>query len=183
MGVDQTVTIGANSAHTTIWVITPNKSGVIPINVRAVVENNIAGDQIERLLIVKSEGIPESQIQNGLLQNDDETVATVEFPSNTVEGSKRVEVRMFGNVLANTLENIDELLKMPYGCGEQNMYNFAPSAFIYEYLKKTGQLTDAIEEKAFKIMQTGYQRELTYRHSAGGYSGRLFYIIFNWFLT
>ena len=78
---------------------------------------------------------------------------------------------MFGNVLANTLENIDELLKMPYGCGEQNMYNFAPSAFIYEYLKKTGQLTDEIEEKAFKIMQTGYQRELTYRHSAGGYSG------------
>jgi CD109 antigen len=170
MGVDQTVTIGANSAHTTTWIITPNKSGVIPINVRAVVENNVAGDQIERLLIVKPEGIPDSQIQNGLLQDNDETIATVEFPSNTVPGSKRVEVRMFGNVLANTLENIDALLKMPYGCGEQNMYNFAPSAFIYEYLNKTGQLTQEIEDKAFKIMQTGYQRELTYRHSDGGYS-------------
>ena len=89
---------------------------------------------------------------------------------NFVQGSKRVELRVFGDVLANTIENVDELLKMPYGCGEQNMYNFAPAVFIYDYLRKTGELTEALETKALNIIQTGYQRELTYRHQSGGYS-------------
>ena len=47
-----------------------------------------------------------------------------------------------------SLNNIDNLLKMPYGCGEQNMLNFAPNIFIMQYLKATGQLTNEIEEKA-----------------------------------
>ena len=47
-----------------------------------------------------------------------------------------------------SLNNIDNLLKMPYGCGEQNMLNFAPNIFIMQYLKATGQLTSEIEEKA-----------------------------------
>ena len=47
-----------------------------------------------------------------------------------------------------SLANIDGLLKMPYGCGEQNMLNFAPNIFIMQYLKATGQLTDDIKQKA-----------------------------------
>ena len=50
-----------------------------------------------------------------------------------------------------SLSNIDSLLKMPYGCGEQNMLNFAPNIFIMQYLKATNQLTEAIKDKA-----TGY---------------------------
>ena len=44
--------------------------------------------------------------------------------------------------------NIDKLLKMPWGCGEQNMINFAPAVFIYRYLLQTSQLTPEIEAKA-----------------------------------
>ena len=127
------VIISSDSAHTETWIIRAEKSGVIPVNVRAVVAGNMAGDEIERLLIVKPEGIPFSQTQNNLIQDDEVIETEVAFPSNTVPGSKRVEVRFFGNVLANTLDNIDQLLKMPYGCGEQNMYNFAPAVFIYNY--------------------------------------------------
>ena len=29
---------------------------------------------------------------------------------------------------------------MPSGCGEQNMYNFAPAVFIYNYLQQTNHL-------------------------------------------
>ena len=47
-----------------------------------------------------------------------------------------------------SLANIDSLLKMPYGCGEQNMLNFAPNIFIMQYLKATNQLKDNIKEKA-----------------------------------
>lgn len=170
LGSTETVTIPTMDAYTVTWVIKAKTSGVIPINVRAVVDGNLAGDQIERLLIVKPEGIPQAIYSNALLTGDDSLEQEVSFPENTVDGSKRVEVRLFGDALANTIENIDQLLKMPYGCGEQNMYNFAPAVFILDYLKRTNALTPEIEAKALKIIETGYQREMQYQHSNGGYS-------------
>ena len=170
LGSTVRVNIPSMDAYTVTWVIKPKVSGVIPINVRAIVDGNQAGDQIERLLIVKPEGLPQTTYHNTLLKNTDSFKQDLIFPSNTVEGSKRVEVRVFGDALANTIENIDQLLKMPYGCGEQNMYNFAPAVFIMNYLRKTNALTPEIEAKAIKIIETGYQRELTYQHKSGGYS-------------
>ena len=48
-----------------------------------------------------------------------------------------------------------DLLKMPYGCGEQNMINFAPNTYLIEYLQKTDRLTPAILSKARTYMMTG----------------------------
>ena len=53
-----------------------------------------------------------------------------------------------GDLMGPSLANIDSLLKMPYGCGEQNMLNFAPNIFIMQYLQAIGQLTDEIKQKA-----------------------------------
>ncbi len=33
------------------------------------------------------------------------------------------------------IRNLDHLLKLPHGCGEQNMLNFVPNIVAYEYLK------------------------------------------------
>lgn len=38
------------------------------------------------------------------------------------------------------------------------------------YLQNTNQLTPAVEGKALRYMETGYQQELTYRHSDGSFS-------------
>ena len=51
--------------------------------------------------------------------------------------------------------NVESLLRLPYGCGEQNMVNFAPSIYIMKYLSSVGQLTPAVESKAKNIMTTG----------------------------
>ena len=53
-----------------------------------------------------------------------------------------------GDIMGANLSNIGELLKMPYGCGEQNMLKFAPNIFIMNYLQNTNQLTDQIKNKA-----------------------------------
>jgi CD109 antigen len=36
--------------------------------------------------------------------------------------------------------------------------------------QNTNQLTQAIEDKALRYMETGYQQELTYRHQDGSFS-------------
>lgn len=72
--------------------------------------------------------------------------------------------------MGGAINNLDSLIRMPYGCGEQNMLNFVPNIVILNYLKITNQLSPAVEMKAKKYMESGYQRELTYKHSDGSFS-------------
>lgn len=60
-----------------------------------------------------------------------------------------------GDILGRALQNLDGLLQMPYGCGEQNMALLAPNIYILEYLEKSNQLTPAIKEKASNFLSSG----------------------------
>lgn len=60
-----------------------------------------------------------------------------------------------GDILGRALKNLDGLLQMPYGCGEQNMALLAPNIYILHYLKGTQQLTAAIMEKATNFLTSG----------------------------
>ena len=53
------------------------------------------------------------------------------------------------------LTNLDGLLEMPYGCGEQNMAKFAPNIYIMDYLTNTNQVTKKIQDNAIHYMNTG----------------------------
>lgn len=54
-----------------------------------------------------------------------------------------------------TVHGLNNLLRMPYGCGEQNMVNFAPDVFITNYLAATNQLTSEVKAKATRFMEKG----------------------------
>lgn len=60
-----------------------------------------------------------------------------------------------GDAFGLVAENMEDLLKMPYGCGEQNMINFAPNTYLINYLKQTRRLTPAIRKKARSFMMAG----------------------------
>uniref|UniRef100_F7C6C7 Alpha-macroglobulin receptor-binding domain-containing protein n=1 Tax=Xenopus tropicalis TaxID=8364 RepID=F7C6C7_XENTR len=57
--------------------------------------------------------------------------------------------------MGTAMQNLDRLLAMPYGCGEQNMVLFAPNIFILQYLTKTLQLTPEIQSKAKRFLESG----------------------------
>lgn len=61
------------------------------------------------------------------------------------------------------LSNVEGLVKMPFGCGEQNMVTFVPNIVVMRYLKATRRSNPVLEAKAIKHMESGYQRQLTYR--------------------
>ncbi|CAL4149314.1 unnamed protein product, partial [Meganyctiphanes norvegica] len=96
----------------------------------------------------------------------------VETPSSPaiVPDSARGWVTAVGDLLGPTLENLGSLVRMPYGCGEQNMLNFAPNIFILQYLDASSQTTKEIAKKAMDYMRNGYQQELRYRHKDGSFS-------------
>ena len=92
------------------------------------------------------------------------------MPAGHQPGSGRAYLAVTGNVLSQTIDGLEGLLQMPFGCGEQNMLLFAPNVFIARYLKETGQIKPEVMAKAEMLMLTGYQRELTYRRTDGSFS-------------
>lgn len=62
-----------------------------------------------------------------------------------------------GDVMGPAMSDLDQLLKLPTGCGEQNMLKFAPNIFIMQYLTGTNQVNLEIKAKATEFMTTGKQ--------------------------
>jgi len=65
-------------------------------------------------------------------------------------------VWLAGDVLGPSVNGLDKLIKMPYGCGEQNMLNFAPNIYIMNYLEMAGRATADIVDKSQRYMMAGW---------------------------
>lgn len=166
------IEVKANSGSSTSFMIIPRELGYITI--KATANSVLAGDSVEHKLLVKAEG--ETQFINKATfldlrsTSDMATNVTIDIPKNAVPGSEHIEISAVGDILGPSILNLANLIKMPSGCGEQNMLNFVPNIMILNYLKNTNQLTQAVQGKALRYMEIGYQRELTYRHDDGSFS-------------
>ncbi|XP_054884621.1 alpha-2-macroglobulin-like [Poeciliopsis prolifica] len=177
----------ANERKTLSWTMNPTTLGVVNVTVTAEAVpshvscgNEIVNvpergrvDVVTRSLIVKAEGIEVSKTYNWLVFPKDKALTEeteIRLPENVIEGSARVTVSVLGDIMGRALKNLDDLLRMPYGCGEQNMALLAPNIYILQYLQSSQQLTSAIKEKASNFLTSGYQRQLNYKDSKGAYS-------------
>lgn len=165
--------ICSDHAATANFRIKPTKVG--PISLRVIANSPIAGDGVVKLLNVESEGV--AQYVNKAVFVDlrekntlDPVTVTVDIPKTALPDSNSVEIRCVGDLLGGTIKNLQNLIRLPYGCGEQNMLNFVPNIVVLNYLKNTQQLSSEVEAKAKKYMEIGYQRELTYKHDDGSFS-------------
>lgn len=72
--------------------------------------------------------------------------------------------------MGGSIKNLENLIRQPTGCGEQNMLGFIPNIVVMNYLQSTNKLTEAIESNAKRLLELGYQRQLSYKHEDGSYS-------------
>jgi len=91
-------------------------------------------------------------------------------PAHAISDSLHAKATLLGDVMGPTLKNLNNLLSMPFGCGEQNMANFAPNIYILKYLSSTRQLTEKMKKETIHHLQTGYQRQLTYKRKDKSFS-------------
>lgn len=57
--------------------------------------------------------------------------------------------------MGTSMQNLHQLLQMPFGCGEQNMVLFAPNIYVLDYLDKTRQLSEVIKSKTIGYLVSG----------------------------
>ncbi|KAM4788544.1 alpha-2-macroglobulin-like protein 1 isoform 3-T3 [Cyanocitta cristata] len=182
-----TLCLCPDSAKTFSWDVKATKLGKVNFTVTAevmeqedvctertaVVPESGGKDTVVKHLLVKAEGQLEEKTHTSLLCSEGTSASeTISFtmPENIVLGSERAHISFLGDIMGTALDNIDELLQMSSGCGEQNMVHFAPNVFITRYLEETGQLTPEIKQKAIGYLESGYQRQLLYKHMDGSYS-------------
>ncbi|GCB79626.1 hypothetical protein scyTo_0017924, partial [Scyliorhinus torazame] len=130
-------------------------------------------DIIRKPLLIKPEGTETELTHSSLLcpagKNITEKIH-LQLPEDVIEGSSRAHITVLGDIMGSAMENLDGLLRLPTGCGEQNMVKFAPNVYVQRYLNKTQQLTGEIQDRAVGYLQRGYQNQLKYKHSDGSFS-------------
>lgn len=60
-----------------------------------------------------------------------------------------------GPIVSTAVNDPESILELPYGCGEQNIARLAPTLYAMRYLKVSGKMTAATEEKGYQYMRTG----------------------------
>ncbi|XP_064140723.1 alpha-2-macroglobulin-like protein 1 [Loxodonta africana] len=177
----------ADEAKTYHWNITAIKLGHInfTISTEIVESNELCGgqkgfvpekgrsDTLIKPVLVKPEGVLVEKTHNSLLCPKGKVASesiSLELPVDVVPDSAKALVTVLGDIMGTALQNLDSLVQMPSGCGEQNMVLFAPIIYVLQYLEKAGLLTEEIKSRAVGFLETGYQRELRYKHRNGSYS-------------
>ncbi|XP_046569087.1 CD109 antigen-like [Haliotis rubra] len=172
---DQThyITVKSNEPQTVYFPIIPSSLGAIDIEVSA--RTTLAADAVRRQLNVQVEGIPKEYSTPVFIEltpggADFNQQMALSLPPETVTGSEKVRVKVTGDLIGASLDNLENLLALPTGCGEQNMMNFAPDVYVADYLYATKQITPALESRIMSYLELGYQRELAYQRYDGSFS-------------
>ncbi|XP_041426097.1 alpha-2-macroglobulin isoform X2 [Xenopus laevis] len=178
--------IKANGQVTVSWEVTLKSLGEVNFTVSAetqtgegLCENEIVSpiqgrkDTITKHIIVEPEGLKKEETHSTMICGIGSEITEkipLKLPEKVVEGSARAYFSVIGDILGKALQNLGNLVQMPYGCGEQNMVRFTPIIYISEYLNKTNQLTPEMKSKTLSYMSIGYQKQLSYKHTDGSYS-------------
>lgn len=153
--------------------VTPTALGQIMFEVTG--SSAAKRDVVQRNLLVKAEGIERSYLSSAFMeptagQDDSATLSTRTGADGVVEGSVRLMFSATANLMASSIEGLSHLVRMPTGCGEQNMVTFAPIISVRKYFDATSTLSAEMAKKTAEYMKVGYQRELTYQRSDKGFS-------------
>jgi CD109 antigen len=164
----KTIEIAANDIGSAQFMIRPNNLGTKEVKITA--RSSKAADAVIKTIIIEPEGVAREIVDNLALSSGTTKAIDTSIPLVVVTDSGRAYIALTSSFLTQTIDGLDTLLQMPFGCGEQNMIVFAPDVYITKYLRESGQLKPEIMAKAEKLMITGYQRELTYRRNDGSFS-------------
>ncbi|XP_069830274.1 CD109 antigen-like [Dendropsophus ebraccatus] len=168
------VTAQSEVGASLMFPINPKKLG--DATVKVTVTSKVSSEVLTKTITVKAEGVKYFYSQSSLFDltgNAPQSVSrnfSFTFPSDVIPDTIEGFVTVFGDLLAPSVSGLESLIQIPYGCGEQNMINFAPNIYILLYLIATKQINSDIKEKAISYMMQGYQRELTYKRNDGSFS-------------
>ncbi|CAG9805498.1 unnamed protein product [Chironomus riparius] len=166
--------------------IVPTRLGDITVKVHA--STLLGSDRIERVLHVEADGLPQYRHQSILLDLTNRAYAFQYMHVNVTEtpiipyeveryyvyGSNKAKVSLVGDVVGPIFPtmpvNSSTLINLPMESAEQNMFSFAANLYTVMYMRLINQRNRNTEKEAFKHLNIGYQRQMSYLMPDGSFS-------------
>ena len=138
---------------------------------RMQVEANDLTDIIEKTINVAPNGYKvEKVVSAGILdENIEEDILLLE---DVIDNTANVKVKVYANNMAQNIEGMENIFRMPTGCFEQISSSLYPNILALKYLEESGNTNEELKKKALEYISSGYQKLLTYevKGESGGYS-------------
>ena len=182
VGSPVVVAVAAGSfASATFSDFAPTSLGEVAVTFVATTDVAGVSDAVTKTIVVAPEGFAVTKTVNAIARRASDETSSGDFASyalsvalpeffKIVPDSVSSKVTVIGDTMGNSIGGLERLVRVPFGCGEQNMITLAPNVAAIKYLAAVGRLTSDVQKRATDNVLTGYQRQLTYRHKDGSFS-------------
>ena len=166
---DIKVTINPNSSKMIYIPIEILEKGTYKFRIEAT--SNALTDIIEKEAVVATKGYKvEKVISAGILDQDiEEDVLVLE---DIIENTALAKVKIYAGSMAQNVEGMENIFRMPTGCFEQVSSSLYPNILALKYIEDNNIVNDELKNKALNYISSGYQKILTYEvpGEKGGFS-------------
>ncbi len=139
-------TVAANSETRVDWLVSVQQPGAVKLKVTAIEESH--SDAMEKSFVAYEHGIEKFLSKSGKLRGDQVTIR-LDIPKERRADSTSLNVQVTPSMAVTMLDALPYLINYPYGCTEQTMSRFLPTAITAKTLKDLGLKPEAIMGKVF----------------------------------
>ncbi|XP_050079852.1 CD109 antigen-like [Anopheles maculipalpis] len=155
------------------FLVKARKLGEMAVRVKASIMLGLETDALEKVIRVMPESLVQPRMESRFFCFDTYSNTTflmnLDINKKADNGSKKIEFQLNPNLLTTVIKNLDNLLAVPSGCGEQNMVRFVPNIVVLDYLHATGSKEQSLIDKATNLLRQGYQNQMRYRQADGSF--------------
>ncbi|XP_053668783.1 thioester-containing protein 1 allele S3-like [Anopheles marshallii] len=156
------------------FLVKARKLGEMAVRVKASIMVGYETDALEKVIRVMPESLVQLKMESRFFCFDTYTNQTflmnLDYNKKADNGSRKIEFRLNSNLLTTVIDNLDNLLAVPSGCGEQNMVKFVPNIVVLDFLHAIGSKEKSLLDKATNLLRQGYQNQMRYRQADGSFA-------------
>ena len=138
---------------------------------RAYADTHNFADAAERGLRVNPEGFHITRVvSSGTIENS--TWQHLLFLDEHVDDTRRAHIKFYPSAMAQVIEGMENIFRMPMGCFEQTSSMLYPNILALRYMQNNNIDNPQLTERALRYISSGYQRLLTFEvpGERGGFS-------------
>ncbi|KAL1374845.1 hypothetical protein pipiens_004807 [Culex pipiens pipiens] len=161
------------SAKSVKFLVKAKKMGDIMIKV--VAESETASDSVERFLRVMPESLPYNKKESRYIELKDSGEESrmsidLEMPKYLDAGSENISFTVYSDLLGSAADDLQNLIRMPSGSGEQNVLKMVPNVVLVDYIAATKAFDSRVKARAVRFLELGYQNQLKFRREDGSFN-------------
>jgi len=128
-------------------------------------------DAAERPISINPEGFRIRQVvSSGSIETS--TWQHLLFMQEDIPDTRNATITFYPSVMSTVIEGMENIFRMPFGCFEQTSSILYPNILALNYMQQNNISNPALETRALRYIDSGYQRLLTFEVPSeyGGFS-------------